>query len=85
MVRMERHADLKVLEADLVADVGRCKVQAVAAVGSAAMTAQALLSSRQRQLVEAEPAAVYALAHISNSVTFALGALVDDTCQKVIR
>lgn len=85
MVRMERHAEMRTLEADLVAEVGRVKVQAVASVANAAMTAQALVSARQRQLVDAEPSAAFAVAHIANSVTFALGSLVDDTCQRVTR
>jgi len=47
------------------------------------MTAQALISGRERLLVEAELAAIYGVAYVSQKLTLALGAVVDDTLREV--
>ncbi len=85
VMQMEHHADLKALQSDLAAEVGRAKVQAVATVSNAAMTAQTLISSRERMLVEAEPGAINGIAYLGQRATLALGALVDDVLDQVTR
>lgn len=85
LTRLENKADLQARAADLEAQVGQAKVHAVANVGNAAMTAQALISGRERLLVEAEPAAVHGVAYVSQKLTMALGAVVDETMHKVTR
>lgn len=85
LTRLEHKADLQSRAVELEAEVGQMKVQAVSAVGSAAMTAQALISGRERLLVEQEPGAVHGVSYISHKLTFALGEVVDRTVREVTR
>ncbi len=85
LTRLENKADLQTRAVELEADIGQAKVHAVANVGNAAMTAQALISGRERLLVEAEPAAIHGVAYVSQKLTLALGAVVDDTLREVTK
>ncbi len=59
LTRLEHKADLQSRAVELESEIGQAKVHAVANVGNAAMTAQALISGRERLLVEAEPSAIH--------------------------
>lgn len=85
VARRVLQADLETIEADLAAEVGRVKVQAVASVSGAAMTAAALLVSRERMLIETEPAAITAVAYLGQRATLALGVVIDDVLAEVTR
>ena len=85
LTRLEYKADLQTRAINLEAEIGQAKVQAVANVGNAAMTAQALISGRERLLVEAEPGAIHGVAFIGQKLTLALGAVVDDVLGEVTR
>lgn len=85
LTRLEHRADLQTRAVELESAIGSAKVHAVANVGNAAMTAQALISGRERLLVEAEPAAIHGVAYVSQKLTLALGAVVDETVRRVTR
>lgn len=83
--RLHAHTDLEATAAELRAELGQVKIQAVAHVANAAMTTQALLSGREQLLVEAEPEAAQAIQALSRRTTLAFGEILDDVANGMLR
>ncbi len=85
LTRIEHVADLQIRAVELEAEVGQAKVQAIANVANAAMTAQAIMAGRERLLVESEPAAIHGVVYLSQKLTLSLGVVLDDVVREVTR
>ena len=85
LAQLDRDVGLQHRTIEAHGDLGHSRVHALANVGNSALIAQVLLSGRARLLVESEPSAIYGIAHISERVTLALGAVVDATRNEILR